>query len=121
MNGPILPIASLSIHVLPEWFLVLALFLPRIALLAGWYEGILTPFHLDMVVSPILGLLLPRVLVLGLIYLDQGVDQWFFAHAAAAVVVFMWFHRPKAEPHGTDIEEMRMTRRRPGRVPEWRW
>ena len=38
------------IHILPFWFLVFALFLPRIAMLVAWLQGTLAPFHLETVV-----------------------------------------------------------------------
>ena len=118
--GPVLPFPSLSLHVLPLWFLVLALFVPRIALIAAWFEGVLIPFHLDFVASPVLAVLLPRLLVMALIYLDQGLDQWFLAHAVVALLVFTGFHHHKKVEIPRGVEEMNMRRRRPGRVPEWR-
>ncbi len=37
---------TLISHQLPFWFLVFALFLPRIALVVAWLQGVLMPFHL---------------------------------------------------------------------------
>jgi len=37
---------SLVVHRLPFWFLVFALFLPRVALVVAWLQGVLLPFHL---------------------------------------------------------------------------
>ena len=34
------------VHRLPLWFLVFALFLPRIAMVVAWLQGVLIPFHL---------------------------------------------------------------------------
>jgi len=78
----------LVIHVLPLWFLVFSLFLPRIALLMLWLETALTPFHLHGLVPLVFAILLPRVLVLYLIYLDQGISLWFVIHLVAAVLVW---------------------------------
>ena len=39
-------LAFVVIHRLPLWFLVFALFLPRIALVVAWFQGVLLPFHL---------------------------------------------------------------------------
>jgi hypothetical protein len=75
-------------HTLPFWFLILALFLPRLAVALMWLENALTPFHLTGLVPPILWLLLPRVLVLYLIYLDQGIGLWFIIHFVVAVMVW---------------------------------
>ncbi len=75
-------------HALPLWFLVLALFLPRLSIALMWLEKALDPFHLSGIVPPVLWLLLPRVLVLYLIYLDQAVSLWFIIHLVAAIVVW---------------------------------
>ncbi len=80
--------AVLIIHTLPLWFLVFALFLPRIALLLMWLEGALAPFHLHGIVPLAFAILLPRVLVLFLIYVDQGISLWFVIHLVAAVLVW---------------------------------
>lgn len=76
--------------VLPLWFLVLALFLPRVALIFAWFNGNLHPFHLDTYgwVPLIVAILLPRVLVLVLIYQDQGLSVWFLIHAVALLMVW---------------------------------
>ena len=73
-------------HLLPLWFLVLSLFLPRVALFLAWLE------HWHFPVSPLVGtvvwLVLPRLLVLFLIYLSQGVSLWFLLHLLVALGVF---------------------------------
>jgi len=76
------------IHLLPLWFLVFALFLPRIALFLLWLQAPLTPMPLHGIVPLIFAILLPRVLVLYLIYLDQGVSLWFIIHLVAALMVW---------------------------------
>jgi hypothetical protein len=76
------------IHSLPLWFLVFALFLPRIALLLLWLGGPIAPFHLHGIVPLVFAILLPRVLVLYLIYLDQGVSLWFIIHLLVALMVW---------------------------------
>jgi len=73
---------------LPLWFLVFALFLPRIALLVAWFQGVLVPFHLQGIIPPLFWLFLPRVLVLYLIYVDQGLTLWFLVHLVAAILVW---------------------------------
>ena len=72
---------------LPLWFLVFALFLPRIALLVAWFQGVLAPFHLQGIIPPLFWLFLPRILVLYLIYVDQGLTLWFLVHLVAAILV----------------------------------
>jgi hypothetical protein len=74
------------IHVLPLWFLVFALFLPRIALFLLWLEGATLPFHLHGVLPLVVAVLLPRILVLYMIYLDQGISLWFIIHLVAALM-----------------------------------
>jgi hypothetical protein len=75
-------------HFLPLWFLVFALFLPRVALFLLWLGPELTPFHLHGAVPLVFAILLPRVLILYLIYLDQGIGLWFIIHLVAAL--FAW-------------------------------
>jgi hypothetical protein len=76
------------VHTLPLWFLVFSLFLPRVALLLLWMEGALAPFRLHGIVPLVFAVLLPRVLVLFLIYLDQGIGVWFVIHLLAALMVW---------------------------------
>ncbi len=76
----------ISMHFLPLWFLVLSLFLPRVALLLGWLAH--WRFPVDVLVGAALWLLLPRVLVLFLIYLSQGISLWFIVHLLVALGVF---------------------------------
>jgi hypothetical protein len=76
------------IHALPLWFLIVALFIPRIALLCAWLEGNLVPFHLIGWIPPILAVIVPRILILVLIYRDQGLSIWFLIHAIVLVLVW---------------------------------
>ena len=79
---------TFPIHHLSFLFLVVALFLPRIALLVTYLENGLLEFHLTGLLPPIMWLILPRVLVLYIIYLDQGTSGWFFLHLLALVLAF---------------------------------
>ncbi len=88
MNTHALALGSLATHALPLWFLVFSLFLPRVALVVAWFDRDLVRFHLDSLISPILALLLPRVLILVLIYRDQGLSLWFLIHAVVALLVW---------------------------------
>jgi hypothetical protein len=83
------------VHALPLWFLVFALFLPRLAMVVAWFQGLLGPFHFDLtpphfqgLVPLLFWLLLPRVLVLYLIYQDQGIHFWFLLHLLVALLVW---------------------------------
>lgn len=80
---------SLISHQLPFWFLVFALFLPRVALVVAWLQGVLIPFHLVGWIPLIFAILLPRALVLYLIYLDQGLSLWFVIHLVVAILVWL--------------------------------
>jgi hypothetical protein len=88
MTDHLLSLQSLAVHSLPLWFLVFSLFLPRIALIIAWFDRDLVHFHLDTLIAPILALLLPRILILVLIYRDQGLTLWFLIHAVVAVLVW---------------------------------
>ena len=79
---------TLVSHQLPFWFLVFALFLPRVSLAVAWFQGVLVPFHLTGWIPLVFAILLPRALVLYVIYLDQGVSLWFLIHLVAAVLVW---------------------------------
>ncbi len=76
------------VHILPLWFLVVSLFLPRISLLLLWLQDNRLPFHLNGLVSLVLAILIPRVLILYMIYLDLGVGLWFVIHLVAALMVW---------------------------------
>ncbi len=80
---------TLVVHRLPLWFLVFSLFLPRLSMAVGWFQGMLVPFHLVGWLPLIVWLLLPRALVLYLIYQDQGVSLWFLIHLVVALVVWL--------------------------------
>jgi hypothetical protein len=77
-------------HALPLWFLIFSLFLPRIALFIAWLQGNLVPFHLNQYgwIPLICAALIPRILILVLIYRDQGLSVWFLIHAIALVMVW---------------------------------
>ncbi len=77
----------LVVHTLPFWFLVFSLFLPRIALLVYWLETTI-PFHLHGWLPLVVAIVLPRALILYLIYLDQGTSLWFVIHLVVAVLVW---------------------------------
>jgi hypothetical protein len=73
---------------LPLSFLIGALFLPRISLLVAYFSDVLTPFSLNGWVPPTLGVLIPRALVLVLIFQDRGFSLWLLVHAIAMAVVY---------------------------------
>lgn len=79
---------QLVVHQLPLWFLIFALFLPRIALAVMWLQGQLVPYHLIGILPLLVWLLIPRLMVLYLIYVDQGLSLWFLIHLVVALMVF---------------------------------
>jgi len=76
------------IHTLPFWFLVFALFLPRVALFVDWFDGGLAHFHIGGLIPLLFWALLPRALVCYLIYLDQGFSTWFLIHLVVTLLVW---------------------------------
>jgi hypothetical protein len=77
------------VHWLPLWFLIFSLFLPRIALVVAWFDRDLVHFHLGTGwIPPLIALLVPRILILFLIYQDQGFSVWFLIHAVALLLVW---------------------------------
>ena len=76
------------VHWLPLWFLVVSLFLPRISLLLMYVQHSLGQFSITVGLLPLLfWLILPRAVVLYLIYLDQGISLWFLLHLVVALMV----------------------------------
>lgn len=73
---------------LPLWFLLLSLLLPRVSLLIAYFTGTLSFFDLGSWVSPTLGVLIPRALVLILIFQDRGMTPWLLLHAFAMACVY---------------------------------
>lgn len=73
---------------LPLWFLLLSLVIPRISLLIAYFTDTLAVFHLMTWVSPTLGVLIPRALVLILIFQDRGMSPWLLVHAIVMASVY---------------------------------
>ena len=76
-------------HLLPLWFLILALFLPRLSLFFMYLQHTFGQFQIVIGIIPLIAwLLIPRVFVLYLIYLDQGISLWFIIHLVVALMVW---------------------------------
>jgi hypothetical protein len=74
---------------LPLWFLLLSLALPRISLLIGYFiTDISIITNLNGWIPPALGVLVPRALVLILIFQDLGMSPWLLVHAIAMAAVY---------------------------------
>jgi hypothetical protein len=61
---------------LPLWFLILSLFIPRISFIIAYFTGDLPSLVLSGWIAPIMGVLIPRALVLILIFQDRGMSAW---------------------------------------------
>jgi hypothetical protein len=73
---------------LPLWFLILSLFLPRVSLVIAYFEKDLATFHLHGWIPPALGVVIPRALVMILIYQDRGFNWWLVLHAVVMACVY---------------------------------
>lgn len=75
---------------LPLWFLLVSLALPRISLLIGYFiTDISIITSLNGWVAPAIGVLIPRALVLILIFQDRGMSPWLLVHAIAMAAVYV--------------------------------
>ncbi len=81
---------NFPVHAIPLWFLVLSLFLPRICILIAWVQHSMVRFIPPVVglIPVIVALLIPRILILYWIYLDQGLGIWFLIHLVAILLVW---------------------------------
>ena len=75
---------------LPMWFLLGALALPRLSLLFGYFVSDVSLIRgLHGWVSPTIGVLVPRALVLILIFQDRGMSPWLIVHAIVMSFVYL--------------------------------
>ncbi len=74
---------------LPIWFLVLSLFLPRIALIAAFFTDGAFPHLFTKWLSVPMAFFIPRVLVLIAIGTVMGICPWFWIHLIVTLIV--WF------------------------------
>lgn len=74
---------------LPLWILLLSLLLPRISMVMAYFWDVLAIYDLSGWVSPTLGVLIPRALVLILIFQDRGMSPWLLVHAIAMAAVYL--------------------------------
>jgi hypothetical protein len=81
---------ALTVHSIPLWFLVLSLFLPRLCIFLAWLQhgmGQFIPVTANLI-GIVLWLLIPRLLILYWIYIDQGVSLWFIIHLVALAIAW---------------------------------
>ena len=77
--------------VLPFWFLVLSLFLPRISLLVLYLGGHTGNLFVINLIPALIALLVPRILILFWIYSVQGLSIWFLIHAVGLLIAWGGF------------------------------
>lgn len=73
---------------LPIWFLVLGLFLPRIALIAAFFTDGAFPHLFTKWLSVPMAWFIPRILILIAIATVMGICVWFWIHLV--VMLFVW-------------------------------
>ncbi|MGI4852677.1 MAG: hypothetical protein ACRYF4_01370 [Janthinobacterium lividum] len=79
---------DLHFVVLPFWFLVLSLFLPRISLLVLYLQGQTGHVFVVPLIPTIIALLVPRILILFWIFSVQGLSIWFLIHAVGLLIAW---------------------------------
>ncbi|HSU19346.1 MAG TPA: hypothetical protein VLI45_06320 [Acidobacteriaceae bacterium] len=81
---------TFPVHAIPLWFLILALFLPRICIVVAWLQHNMPQFipaH-PGIIGIIVAVIVPRILILFWIYTDQGITIWFLLHAIALIIAY---------------------------------
>jgi hypothetical protein len=74
-----------------EWFLWLALFLPRIALLIAYCNDLIPTNTMPFAGDVLLSIFLPRILICFYIYENLGTASgWFAAHIVAAGIAYIF-------------------------------
>lgn len=74
-------------HDIATWFLVLSLFLPRIALLIAYCNNVIPPNQIPFWGDFFMALLIPRVLVLFYIITNMGFHAWAIVHLIFLAIV----------------------------------
>jgi hypothetical protein len=77
-------------HEIATWFLVLALFVPRITLLIAYLTHGIPPNNIPFIGDVLLAAILPRALVVIYIYENMGTGPWFWVHLAMAIAVYIF-------------------------------
>lgn len=72
-------------------FLIASLFVPRIALLVMYLQGLVPPNPTPFVVDLLASAIMPRVLILVLISVTQGFSGWFWIHFIVTLLVYAGF------------------------------
>ena len=70
------------------WFLVLSLFLPRVALLIAYCSNSIPPNTIPFLGDLVMAFLIPRVLILIYIGTCMGIGTLFWIHLVAALLAY---------------------------------
>jgi hypothetical protein len=71
-------------------FLILSLFFPRITMIIFWFINQYPPNTVPLIGDLVLGILVPRVLILIYIAQNLGTDNmWFWIHLVVAIIVYL--------------------------------
>jgi hypothetical protein len=76
-------------HDIAVWFLVLSLFLPRLALLIAYCNGCIPPNDIPFWGDFFMALLIPRILIIIYIITNMGFGGWAVAHIIMAVITMI--------------------------------
>ena len=71
---------------LPFWFLVLSLCLPRISLRVMYLQDHPAGAYVIKPIPLLIAALVPRILILFMIYTAQGLSIWFLIHAVGLLM-----------------------------------
>jgi hypothetical protein len=74
---------------LPVWFLLLSLILPRISLIIAYFHHDLALSLLHGWIPPTLAVLIPRVLIIIMIFQDRGFGGWLLLHSLVLTCVYL--------------------------------
>jgi hypothetical protein len=77
-------------HEIAVWFLVLALFVPRITLLIAYLTHGIPLNNIPFIGDVALAVFLPRALVVIYIYENMGTSPWFWVHLIVAIAVYIF-------------------------------
>ena len=75
-------------HDIAVWFLVLSLFVPRIALLIAYFSGAIPPNDIPFWGDFFMAVFLPRVLILIYIIMNLGFGAWAIVHLIVLLMVW---------------------------------
>lgn len=80
--------APITNPVIPTWFLVLGLFLPRVTLIWAYLSHSVPPNNVPFLADCLGLVVLPRVLICVYIAYNMGYNEWFWLHLVVALGVY---------------------------------